>query len=182
MGFGHRDYYRDSSYHAGAGGWGLEELTPVVKYLIVANVAVFLLQIFLVREVRLSHLDQLRKYDPHLDRVLTEKEKEGPEALEEFKKAHPELAEPEAERADDPLLNPPEKVSIVQEWFELDTRKVIQHGQVWRLLTHAFCHDRFGIFHILLNMLFLYWFGCTVESMYGAREFLLFYLTAALVS
>jgi hypothetical protein len=25
----------------------------------------------------------------------------------------------------------------------------------------------------------LYWFGCTLESMYGSREFLLFYLTAA---
>jgi len=31
-------------------------------------------------------------------------------------------------------------------------------------------------------MLLLYWFGCTLESMYGSREFLLFYLTAAVVA
>src|SRR5438270_8148514 len=149
MGIWNRDYYRDSSGHFGAGGWGLGELTPVVKYLIVANVAVFLLQIFIVREVRLSHLDQLRRYNPNLDRVLTEKEEEGPEAVEAFKKAHPAFDEPESDDESDPLLNPPQKVSIVQEWLELDTRKVLRHGQVWRLLTHAFCHDRLGIFHIL---------------------------------
>ena len=56
---------------------------------------------------------------------------------------------------------------------------MVYQGQVWRLLTHAFCHDRYGVFHILFNMLFLYWFGCTLESMYGSREFLLFYLAAA---
>ena len=28
-------------------------------------------------------------------------------------------------------------VSIVQEWFELDTNKVVRQGQVWRLLTSA---------------------------------------------
>ena len=31
-------------------------------------------------------------------------------------------------------------------------------------------------------MLFLYWFGCTIEAMYGSREFLLFYLAAAVVA
>jgi len=77
---------------------------------------------------------------------------------------------------------PTQKVSIVQEWFELDTKKVVYSGQIWRLLTHAFCHDRMGIFHIFLNMLGLYWFGSTLESMYGSREFLLFYLTAAVVA
>src|SRR5262249_39604855 len=77
--------------------------------------------------------------------------------------------------------SPGKKVSLVQEWAELDTRKLL-HGQVWRLLTHAFCHERFGVFHILFNMLFLYWWGCTIESMYGTREFLAFYLTAAVVA
>src|SRR5262249_21730559 len=38
------------------------------------------------------------------------------------------------------------------------------------------------IFHIFFNMLFLYWFGCTLESMYGSREFLLFYLAGALAA
>ena len=45
-----------------------------------------------------------------------------------------------------------------------------------------FCHDRFGVWHILFNMLFLYWFGRMLEPLYGSREFLLFYLTAAVVA
>jgi membrane associated rhomboid family serine protease len=51
------------------------------------------------------------------------------------------------------------------------------HGEVWRLLTYAFLHD--GIWHIVFNMLFLYWFGKDMEDIYGSREFLAFYLTAA---
>src|SRR5262245_32071946 len=61
----------------------------------------------------------------------------------------------------------------------LDVDKVL-HGQVWRLITHAFLHDTNGVYHILFNMLFLWWFGADVEDLYGPREFLAFYLTAAL--
>ena len=73
------------------------------------------------------------------------------------------------------------RVSIVQHWLELDTKKVKQ-GQVWRILTSAFCHDRHGLLHILFNMLGLIWFGIALEYMYGEREFLLFYLAAAILS
>jgi membrane associated rhomboid family serine protease len=61
----------------------------------------------------------------------------------------------------------------------LDTQKVLQ-GQVWRLLTYAFLHDPTIWQHIVFNMLFLWWFGTDVEDLYGLREFLAFYLTAAL--
>lgn len=73
------------------------------------------------------------------------------------------------------------RVSIVQQWLELDTNKIKQ-GQVWRILTSAFCHDRHGLLHILFNMLGLIWFGIALEYMYGEREFLLFYLSAAILS
>src|SRR5437660_7990093 len=66
----------------------------------------------------------------------------------------------------------------------LDPDKVL-HGQVWRLLSHAFLHDpaRGGLpMHILFNMLFLWWFGSDVEDLYGPKEFLVFYLTAAVVA
>ena len=46
-------------------------------------------------------------------------------------------------------------------------------------MTSAFCHDRYGLWHILFNMLFLCWFGQRLERMYGSTEFLLFYLVAA---
>ena len=48
MGFESRDYFRDGSYTDSLSGWGVD-FTPVVKYLIIANVVVFLLQILLTR-------------------------------------------------------------------------------------------------------------------------------------
>ncbi len=56
---------------------------------------------------------------------------------------------------------------------------VFTRGYVWQLLTYAFLHDPANILHILLNMLFLYWFGREIESVWGVRRFLAFYLTAA---
>jgi membrane associated rhomboid family serine protease len=61
----------------------------------------------------------------------------------------------------------------------LNVDKVL-HGQVWRLLTYAFLHDTNSIYHILFNMLFLWWFGADMEDLYGPREFLAFYLASAL--
>jgi membrane associated rhomboid family serine protease len=68
--------------------------------------------------------------------------------------------------------------------FDLKVGEVL-HGEVWRLLTHAFLHDpdRSAMFmHILFNMAFLWWFGSDVEDLYGPREFLAIYLTAAVIS
>ena len=73
---------------------------------------------------------------------------------------------------------PGTRTSIVQEWLELDPTKTVEHGQIWRLVT-AFCHNRYALWHLLFNMLLLYWFGQRLESMYGSTEFLLFYLMAA---
>lgn len=65
--------------------------------------------------------------------------------------------------------------------LQLDTDKVLQ-GQVWRLLTCAFLHDPGVIMHIVFNMWFLWIFGGDVEDVYGKREFLAFYLMAALIA
>jgi membrane associated rhomboid family serine protease len=62
--------------------------------------------------------------------------------------------------------------------FILDTSAVL-HGQVWRLLTYAFLHDPGTWQHIFFNLLFLWWFGSDVETVYGTREFLCFYLASA---
>jgi membrane associated rhomboid family serine protease len=64
--------------------------------------------------------------------------------------------------------------------LELDTAKVAQ-GQVWRLLTYSFLHSPATWMHIFFNMLFLWWFGSEVESLYGSKEFLAFYLVSAVV-
>lgn len=68
----------------------------------------------------------------------------------------------------------------VTSWLELVPQKVM-HGEVWRLLSYAFLHDPSHFYHILFNMLFLWWFGSDVEHMHGSREFLIFYMLSALL-
>jgi membrane associated rhomboid family serine protease len=77
-------------------------------------------------------------------------------------------------------LNPLVDVGPVTDWLVLSSDKVL-HGQVWRLLTAAFLHSTLSPMHILFNMLFLWWFGSDVEDLYGPREFLAFYLVAAVL-
>ncbi len=48
------------------------------------------------------------------------------------------------------------------------------HGQVWRLVTYQFVHA--GFFHILFNMIGLYFFGPVMENWWGSRRYLVFYL------
>jgi len=47
---------------------------------------------------------------------------------------------------------------------------------VWQLFTYMFLHSESHVFHIIMNMLFLYWFGTELERMLGRRRFLVLYL------
>lgn len=163
MGIENRDYFRETSRYSD-GGWSIDPLPSVVKKLIIANIVVYLLQIFVSRPPRLEDY-------PELFHAL----QEAQTAVEDEGGAGPTEAQVQQSLA---TLR---RVSVVEEWFALDTAKVMR-GQVWRVITCAFCHNRTGIFHILFNMLALYWFGVTLERTYGSREFLLFYLTAAAIS
>jgi membrane associated rhomboid family serine protease len=183
MGLENRDYYRDGSYSESLVAWGVD-FTPVVKYLIILNAVVFLLQIFITRSVAFdaTGLDgQLRDLPPAVQDPDADDE-DGPAG-----RVDRDQAEKTARKIREALEQvmsrfPGGRVSVVQEWFELSPEKTIREGQLWRLVTCAFCHDRHGIWHILFNMLMLYWFGTRLERMYGSREFLLFYLTAAVCS
>ena len=48
----------------------------------------------------------------------------------------------------------------------------------WTLVSYMFVHA--GFFHLFFNMLVLYFFGPPLESMWGGREFVKFYLVAGL--
>ncbi len=50
----------------------------------------------------------------------------------------------------------------------------------WTLLTYSFAHDFGGIFHILFNMLFLYWFGKLVVEYLGSQKLINLYVLGAL--
>ena len=54
----------------------------------------------------------------------------------------------------------------------------VAQGDYWRLITAAFLH--YGPFHLLLNMLALYWFGSLLEQRIGSGKFLLLYLVSGL--
>jgi membrane associated rhomboid family serine protease len=70
----------------------------------------------------------------------------------------------------------------LETFFAAYSGKILTEFQVWRLLTAPFLHSTDTIFHILWNMLFLWYFGRELESMYGTREFTAFYLAACVVS
>jgi membrane associated rhomboid family serine protease len=69
---------------------------------------------------------------------------------------------------------------LVTDLLILSPQQVL-NGEVWRLLTYAFLHDTRTWQHIVFNMLFLWWFGTDVETIYGTKEFLAFYLVSALL-
>jgi len=73
----------------------------------------------------------------------------------------------------------PAAFDALLDYLTLSPKDVFTLGYVWQLLTYAFLHDPANILHILLNMLFLYWFGREIEIVWGVRRFLAFYLTAA---
>ena len=154
MGIENREYYRES-YRGSGGGWSSSSLTPVCKNLLIANVVVYILQLLIVRTPTQQDIQN------QIDVLKRDNPAATTEELLQFVKPQPQ--------------------SVVQNWFQLETSKVLR-GQVWRVLTCAFCHDRLSVWHIVINMYLLYRFGATLESMYGSKEFLLFYLTAAVAS
>ena len=54
----------------------------------------------------------------------------------------------------------------------------VAEGDYWRLITAAFLH--YGPFHLLLNMLALWWFGSLLEQRIGSGRFLLLYIVSGL--
>ncbi len=70
----------------------------------------------------------------------------------------------------------------VTEWLQLTTADTLAKWQVWRLLSYAFCHNTKDVLHLLFNMLCLWFFGRTVQERLGNREFVAFYLLAAVVA
>lgn len=52
--------------------------------------------------------------------------------------------------------------------------------KLWTYFSYAFVHSLQDIFHLLFNMLVLFFFGPNLEQRWGAKRFILFYLMGAL--
>lgn len=63
--------------------------------------------------------------------------------------------------------------STWREWFPF--------VPLWQVLTYGFLHDLLSPFHILFNMLMLYFFGTMLEEIVGSRRFLVTYVIAILI-
>jgi membrane associated rhomboid family serine protease len=65
-------------------------------------------------------------------------------------------------------------------WFAASSEGVFRQGRVWQLLSATFLHA--DPLHLVGNMLFLWLAGRELEAMYGSRDFLALYLSAAVLS
>ncbi|HZW78591.1 MAG TPA: rhomboid family intramembrane serine protease [Flavobacteriaceae bacterium] len=63
------------------------------------------------------------------------------------------------------------------QWFVLSDHLSTLAFRPWTLITYGFLH--FGFFHILFNMIWLYWFGRIVLNLFNGRRFLTIYLLGA---
>jgi len=52
--------------------------------------------------------------------------------------------------------------------------------RIWQLVSYMFLHDPGSILHLLFNMLTLWMFGSEIESLWGSKRFLIFYLICGL--
>lgn len=55
----------------------------------------------------------------------------------------------------------------------------LKQGFVWQLISYQFMHG--GLFHILVNLLLVYFFGRPIEEALGSRNFLKLYLGAGIL-
>jgi membrane associated rhomboid family serine protease len=69
---------------------------------------------------------------------------------------------------------------FMREWLEASPEGIFKQGRIWQLLTATFLHAH--LLHIVFNMWFLWLVGREMESLYGSRDFLAFYLSAAVIS
>ncbi len=53
-------------------------------------------------------------------------------------------------------------------------------SEPWRLVSSMFLHSTETIFHIILNMMVLFFFGPLLERMLGVKKFILFYLVGGI--
>ena len=99
---------------------GFPSLTPVVKWLLIINVAIFL-----------------------INTIFSSQEGTG--------------------------------MTFLQTYFALIPATPMLTLQLWRLITYQFLHS--GFYHILFNMLGLFFLGPALERQWGGKKFLTFYLS-----
>jgi len=78
------------------------------------------------------------------------------------------------------LLEQLTRSELIGHYFAASPEGTLHRFRLWQLLTATFLHVT--IWHLLGNMWFFWIVGREMESMYGSRDFLAFYLCAAVFS
>jgi membrane associated rhomboid family serine protease len=71
---------------------------------------------------------------------------------------------------------------FVYQHLMLHPRAVVESLEVWQLFTAFWLHDPGSVWHVLINMVLLFFFGRSVETYLGGRRFLVLYLGGGLAS
>jgi membrane associated rhomboid family serine protease len=58
--------------------------------------------------------------------------------------------------------------AFIQELY-LQPYAVFRQGKVWQPFTYVWLHSPMSPFHLLMNGLFLFWFGPDLERLWGTR-------------
>ncbi len=64
----------------------------------------------------------------------------------------------------------------IYKWFSVWPDGPFQSLQIWRVISYQFLHSIDDLYHILMNMFILYFFGPMLERQWGSKKFLTFYL------
>ena len=163
MGIQNRDYYRSD---ATSGGWSMPTGRSMCQNILISTAVVFLFQILITVQVPDVRSLIEGQSNPAQQKVLLEMlEQNKIDELNTLATKHGYVY----------------YKSLLDSWGALEPYKVAQ-GQLWRMVTYAFLHDTRSPWHIVFNMLVLWMFGPAIEQVLGKREFLAFYLTAAVAA
>jgi membrane associated rhomboid family serine protease len=80
----------------------------------------------------------------------------------------------------DQLINRGNNDPFIRAYLAASPESTFHHFRIWELLTATFLHA--GPLHLLGNMFFLWIVGREMEALYGSRDFLAFYVCAAIFS
>lgn len=70
-------------------------------------------------------------------------------------------------------------VDVVLDWLMIPANIIVLLKRPWTIITHMFTH--FGPWHLLFNMLWMYWFGRIMQEFIGNGKILALYILGGLV-
>ncbi len=64
----------------------------------------------------------------------------------------------------------------LSDWFALQPGQVLFDYTIWQLFTYMFLHSQSAVTHIVFNMLMLWFLGAELETRWGMKSFLAYYI------